>query len=595
MRFNRSAIAALLVSGLLFAGWGLTSAKAGPPQQGPPDTPVVSSGSALWAENCAPCHGATGRGDGDTARASNLTVPDFTDVRAARARSLATMFEVTRDGRMDRLMPPWGRRLDEQQMWNVVAYAWTLGAPRADLEAGEAVFNESCAGCHGESGRGDGPEAAGPVPDLTDLALMAGRSQADWRAGLDATADGAHAAVAGLDDEAVWQALAYARSLSFAFPARDGALTGEIMNGTTGQPQGGLTVTLHALRGNSEVETLTTQAGDDGRFTFTNLDTDHSLVYVAETTYEGVAYFSANAAVFTPDSLEATTSLNVFGTTESDEAVAISQLHEIMSFGPNGLEVLQVYIFTNSGDLSFVGAPGPDGLPATVRIDLPEGAVGATFRDDVGSADFRELDGVYVGQSPVPAGGGQLSAVVSFLLPTDGDSLTFETPLLYPTEQLNVLVADQGATVESDQAQFVDQRDFQGEKFNFYRGVSLPAGQRVSMRFSNLSGIEIDEPAAAPGQVDSAIDQTVLRWAILGLGLAAILFGLVYPRLKPAAVTAGDAGLKSERDRLLFTLVRLDEVYAQGELDEGTYRQARAQYKSRLRRVMQQLGLAEDA
>jgi mono/diheme cytochrome c family protein len=50
-----------------------------------------------------------------------------------------------------------------------------------DAGRGKAVFERSCALCHGAAGKGDGAMAAGLAPkpqDLTDRAVMAKRS--DW-------------------------------------------------------------------------------------------------------------------------------------------------------------------------------------------------------------------------------------------------------------------------------------------------------------------------------------------------------------------------------------------------------------------------------
>lgn len=59
-----------------------------------------------------------------------------------------------------------------------VALALSSTAVRADevdLKAAASTFSDSCAGCHGASGKGDGPKAAKlsvKVGDLTDCAKM---------------------------------------------------------------------------------------------------------------------------------------------------------------------------------------------------------------------------------------------------------------------------------------------------------------------------------------------------------------------------------------------------------------------------------------
>ena len=53
--------------------------------------------------------------------------------------------------------------------------------------SGEAEFNMSCASCHGEDGKGNGPKAFGlskPVPDLTTLTQRYGQFPREKLAGL---------------------------------------------------------------------------------------------------------------------------------------------------------------------------------------------------------------------------------------------------------------------------------------------------------------------------------------------------------------------------------------------------------------------------
>ena len=63
----------------------------------------------------------------------------------------------------------------------VLAVSFWAGASSAvdsrDVRTGQALFARNCAACHGDSGRGDGPSAAGfatKPADLTDGRLMNG-------------------------------------------------------------------------------------------------------------------------------------------------------------------------------------------------------------------------------------------------------------------------------------------------------------------------------------------------------------------------------------------------------------------------------------
>lgn len=73
------------------------------------------------------------------------------------------------------------------------ASAWLVAQTRErrDTNSGAAIYNDFCATCHGDTGRGDGPAAdLGPKPsDLTRLGAAHGGvfPRAEVRAALDGT------------------------------------------------------------------------------------------------------------------------------------------------------------------------------------------------------------------------------------------------------------------------------------------------------------------------------------------------------------------------------------------------------------------------
>jgi mono/diheme cytochrome c family protein len=126
-------------------------------------------GAALYAENCALCHGATG--EGRLGAELNEAFASI-NVDAFLRQSIA-------EGRGETFMPPWseefGGPLSEQDVDDIVAYIGTWGTtsspvlppPRppeepippvaevsGDPNEGALVFAENCVACHGESGEG---------------------------------------------------------------------------------------------------------------------------------------------------------------------------------------------------------------------------------------------------------------------------------------------------------------------------------------------------------------------------------------------------------------------------------------------------------
>ena len=47
-------------------------------------------------------------------------------------------------------------RLDDQQVWNLVALIWQANTSALDVAEGRVLYAQNCAACHGESGRGNG-------------------------------------------------------------------------------------------------------------------------------------------------------------------------------------------------------------------------------------------------------------------------------------------------------------------------------------------------------------------------------------------------------------------------------------------------------
>lgn len=86
---------------------------------------IANSGRGIYMQNCAVCHGVTGRGNGPISssmikKPANLTRPYF----AAYKDSL--YYWRLKEGVAGTRMPRWGRSLSEQQLAYLVAYIKTL-------------------------------------------------------------------------------------------------------------------------------------------------------------------------------------------------------------------------------------------------------------------------------------------------------------------------------------------------------------------------------------------------------------------------------------------------------------------------------------
>lgn len=593
---NKMWLIPALGAALLLAGLVMAPAQAAPPGQSPEGTPSAMRGEGLWLEHCAPCHGSGGRGDGPTAEMPQMAdnpPTDFTDRAAARGRSLADMFTVTKEGRMDRLMPPWSGRLSDDQIWDVVVYAQTFATSPQDIAAGETIYQANCVACHAADGTG----AVSGAPDFTHVEAMAAKSP---QALFDAVSGGQGEMPAFADQLSEverWQVVDYLRAFSYEPIAFEGVIAGQVQNATMGQPMGDVGVKLRRWQIDTELPSLTVQADADGDFRFEGLDTRSHAFYQVEVTYNEIP-FPSDFAGFEPGQTELSLPISVYETTTSDEAISVERLHFILiGEQPGFFSVLELHQFSNQGDRAYVGVVNDQGMRETVRMALPDGAQDVLLQRGTLGVDFLETDEGLAATSVVVPGQETFEAAFVYFMPYSGDTLDLDRPLYYDTGSVNGLLLDVGAKLESELLSFGGERSAQGQTFLQYTAQDLKAGQTLPIQLYDLDRIEFasapEEPTTGGSKVmPSRLRQTSLMWMMLGLGALAVAFGLSYPALRPrlGGQTPTDQGdLARERQRLLLTLARLDQAYEAGQLNETVYRRARARRKAELVEVMWRL------
>ncbi len=108
-----------------------------------------------------------------------------------------------------------------QSKWKAPAWADTLKNPYADrveeaIKAGAKIFQQQCAVCHGNKGRGDGPAGMALNPRPADLTSKEVQAQSDgalfWKISEGRGAMPAFKAI--LSEAERWQVVTYMRSLA---------------------------------------------------------------------------------------------------------------------------------------------------------------------------------------------------------------------------------------------------------------------------------------------------------------------------------------------------------------------------------------------
>jgi len=93
----------------------------------PADAASLASGREAFRENCATCHGESGKGDGDLAELLDVPVGNLASAEAMAGQSDGTLRWKVATGRFP--MPAFAGELDDQRLWDVVNYVRTLSSP----------------------------------------------------------------------------------------------------------------------------------------------------------------------------------------------------------------------------------------------------------------------------------------------------------------------------------------------------------------------------------------------------------------------------------------------------------------------------------
>ncbi len=556
----------------------------------PTSPPEAERGLVIHRERCANCHGERGLGDGELA--ADLANPPAPHASPEYLRTAvpAEMYAVITNGRVANSMPPFGPvssdPLSDDDRWNVVAALYALGTPAESVESGREIYDGQCLACHGPDGGGDGPEAAAldtPLSDLGDLAYWSKASNEDIYTILQSP-DQIDGHDFNLDEDESWVTVDFLRTFSYQYvdalarfrPLEAASISGQVMNGTTGEPMpAGSAVNLFGFLEDIEPTlTMTTTVDADGLFRFDLADVPQEWIYRVSLEYGGVAY-SSDFGELSFDRTDIELPITVYELTSDPGDISIGQLHIFLSFGDGTLDVSELYVVNNAGQEVFVGESGLGG--GTVVLDVPGGAQGVSVQRGFQGIDvFLPLETIPVGDQdavdiPVRPGSASLTLLVEYGLPYE-DGIDLNHLVNYPASGVNLLVPDAGVSLEETNGWAnMGQQSTEVGVFTSYVQSGLPAGDRLII---NLTGEARPTAGASAGLVRDSDSELLAGAAALLIAGVAVTITVRRWRQVP--------DLEEERRELLLALAELDDEYAAGLLGNEEYQREREELKAEL-------------
>lgn len=591
----------------------------------PVQIPIAGLGRSIFLESCTPCHGSTGQGDGEVVANLPAPPPSFTDPESLWQRSPAYYFHTTKFGRLQKLMPPWQNQLTDEQIWQVVYYAWSLHTNQESVERGRALFeaDELTLASNQREELNQLLDAStqifGTQEELTDdLLTLLGGTDINW------------------SDSDVADVIEYMRSQHYVapwksgLPAGNGAIQGQVVlvtkaddisddDTTAGASEASDTeatdnllrmpldarrVNLRAFSVHELLAIFEMITDENGQFDFSNLATDTSIGYIVETMYEDILY-SSEIVELTPGQPSSSIEISVYETTDDPSGVFLNRVNWVVDFEPGALIIGQILSFGNNQVETFVGrnVENVDG-PVTAELVLPNQSYELQFQaGELGNRYHRgnQSDKIVIYDTKAIQPGELTNQIfLGHRYPVEendeGGVVRFEQEFLYPLEQLNLLVADlPDLKVDVTGVELIGQESIQGTEFQLWSSEDLvpqsftleltgaipSGGIDPRLRTSGQSALNSNETNALPAATSPL--NPAIPFA-LGGGVFLFLVGILTFSLQKQRIQDQLALLQQQKNSLILEIAELDELHATNKIkiEDHKWAEQRAGLKGRL-------------
>jgi mono/diheme cytochrome c family protein len=581
----------------------------------PAQAPSVENGKAIFAEKCAACHGETGLGDGEQGIQLGVTVPAFGLPEIARPATLAQWYTIVTRGNMERLMPPFAS-LNDQERWDVVAYAMTLHVTEEELAKGMEIFETNCADCSTDF--------------FKDQTKMSALNEVELARIIKQGNDEVPAFGAELSDDDMWAVAAYLRTLSFdtnpalveatttelasitetpvsGTPSAEetplegtaqaevtneptavaqqgfGSISGSIDNQTGADLPSDLKVTLRGYdhgadpsAGPQEVYSQEGTVNADGTYQFENIEMPVSRIFISEVEVDGVAMQSDFAIVEEGVSSLTLPPLTLTGMTDDTSLLIMDEVRLFLDYSDAEIQVFGVYSFRNPTDKTIV-IELKDGTEIPF-IKMPEGTTGLGYEALQDSEPFVNTDnGMAIPPSDNAYG------LIAFTTVPKKEEFEISQPFVLPAFSVTVFLPE-GVKAESDVLTSEGLQTIQNFNFEVYTASNVSAGDTVKFTVSGEpkdGSVATTEPAADTN-----------RNLLIGagaLGLAFILAGAwLYMRDRnPVEAEDDDEADEFESSEdVLDAIVAIDDLHRAKKISDEAYQKRRAELKEILKGMM---------
>jgi mono/diheme cytochrome c family protein len=562
-------------------------------------------------------------GDGEQGIKLNVTVPAFGLPEVARPASPAQWYTVVTQGRVERFMPPFAS-LNDQQRWDVVAYAMTLHTSEEEVAKGKELFEANCVNCSTDF--------------FQDQEKMAALSEVELARMIKQGNDQVPAFAAPFSEEDLWAVTAYLRTLSFdtapivsapqasatpgslsltetpsaetpagtiigtaagteQAPATSAATTvakegfgtvsGSVENKTGTDLPVDLKVTLRGYdhgadpsKGPQEVFSQEGSVDEQGSFVFESIEMPLNRIFLAEVTVDGVDLKSGFAIVKEGDTNLTLPPIMLYNKTEDISALVVDETRIFFEYGTDVVQVYNVYSFRNPSDQVIVVKFNENGEVPFLKA--PEGSSGFGYEPLQDSEPFQQVEN---GLAIPPSEGSY--GLIAFASVPKAKEYNFSQQFVLPAAKVTVFVPE-GITIQSDKSKDLGVQAMQDFNFQIYEIGSMTAGEKLSLSVSGTPKEPETPSASAPADTTSRQNLLIGAGA---LGVALILAGgWMYLRdrhREEDAIGEEEEGAEFDSsDDVIDAIIALDDLHRARKISQEAYQKRRAELKDILKGMM---------
>ncbi len=322
-----------------------------------------------------------------------------------------------------------------------------------------------------------------------------------------------------------------------------------------------------------------TETDANGRFEFKGLELGKRFTFYPVSVFAELEYYGG-LVTLTPDSVVKRRDVAVFESTRSDSGVSVSMQHIILTPGSGGLNVKEIIVFSNRSHYTYIGnAPtGQGGKNIVLQVDVPDDATELQFGGDLMACCVVVNENHVFDTMELKPGARQ--EVVSYVLPYKGSETTVVKKIVHPTAEVDIFIPEDSGTLKAAGFSSMGSFGIRGQSYRRFSATNLNKGSLLTLTLAELPSAPRD-----------------WRWLPPLLLVVLIITGFgIYSRRRKSKIdamasqtTAISKKMNTDRQRIIDTILQLDEVFEAGAINETTYSRGREKLKEQVLEIDAQM------